>query len=153
MEGESMASRICPPAEELQAFAVGDLPGAAFERIADHVANCEECGALLISLDDYTDELVSELAGLQGPADNDAINVPRELIVAAQSVDVLTMTGSSEISTDAGRRFARLLAEDPCCLLRPVQECVRLSLIAWSVVGRSFPAATQCWVSRQVPLG
>ncbi len=105
-----MAPLICPTLGELKAFVIGDLPNTTFNRIADHIVNCNDCNGILHTLDDYSDQLVSQLAELQDPAGaTTSINVPHELIVAAKSVGVTSSLEDSSISLDAGRRFAKQL--------------------------------------------
>ena len=110
-----MSSPICPTTDDLKSFAIGDLSGEVFERIVEHVADCPDCDASLNTLDDYSDELVSELVGLPSSSLSVAVEIPRELIVAAKTIDVnASQSGSSDISIDPGRRFAKQLTSGPC---------------------------------------
>jgi eukaryotic-like serine/threonine-protein kinase len=54
----------CPDREILFAFSVGNLPEAMQETIADHIAGCEGCVAILAEQEDKADSLV---AGLRQP--------------------------------------------------------------------------------------
>src|SRR5215213_5003560 len=57
----------CPTRDELAAFAAGDLPRAALERVARHAEGCGPCGQALDELDDRPDPL---LDGLRTPAND-----------------------------------------------------------------------------------
>jgi eukaryotic-like serine/threonine-protein kinase len=65
---EVRATGECPDSGELVAFAAGDLPRAAFDRVARHAETCERCGHALDELDESPDPL---LAGLRTPAADD----------------------------------------------------------------------------------
>lgn len=54
----------CPTRDELAAFAAGDLPRAALDRVARHAETCVRCGQVLDELDEPADPL---LAGLRSP--------------------------------------------------------------------------------------
>jgi hypothetical protein len=110
-----MSSTICPSIEELRAFAVGDLSGERFERVVEHVSECDVCGDSLQSLDDYPDELVGQLASLRDPIDQTLTDVPHKLTVSVKSL-VGLRAGSTDISVDAGRRLAKQLINGPCRL-------------------------------------
>ncbi|HEV3118127.1 MAG TPA: protein kinase [Gemmataceae bacterium] len=112
-----MSPPVCPRVDELKAFAVGDLCGAAFDGVAAHVELCRDCEALLQAFDDHADGLVVGLRDLNGPRQQAGIVPPEEVISAARRVAVLPPNGaSSEISIDSGRRYARQLAAGPCRL-------------------------------------
>src|SRR5688500_7956997 len=59
----------CPSRDDLAAFAAGDLPRAALERVARHAEACDHCGQALDALDGTTDPLV---ASLRSPAETDS---------------------------------------------------------------------------------
>ena len=112
-----MASLLCPRVDELKAFALGNLCGAAFEGIAGHVALCHDCEALLQAFDDHADGLVAGLRDLKDPKEEESIVPPAEVVTAARQVAALPPNGaSSEISIDSGRRYARQLAAGDCRL-------------------------------------
>jgi eukaryotic-like serine/threonine-protein kinase len=70
-----MPPEPCPSRDELTAFAAGDLPRTAFERIARHAETCNRCGQTLDQLDGVTDPLVVGLrAGASG--DDSCWDVP-----------------------------------------------------------------------------
>ncbi|MGH7129246.1 MAG: hypothetical protein ACREIV_11810, partial [Planctomycetaceae bacterium] len=74
----------CPTADELRAFAVGDLPRLALDRVAEHLAACTDCDASLRAFDGNSDALVSELRRLELEESKASCPaVPRELIAAA----------------------------------------------------------------------
>ena len=103
----------CPSHDELKAFLVGDLPASRYERIAEHIALCGSCAARLDDWEDDADALVTELAGLSYAGENPAAQVPLRLLQVARSVAGGSSLDSSTFSVDAGRRFAKQLAEGP----------------------------------------
>src|ERR1700730_3206459 len=112
-----MPSLPCPSAEELKAFATGNLAGAEFASIAGHVETCSACESRLEAFDHETDVLVADLRQLQAQGEADALDMPRELLTIARQVAVPPANGtSSEISIDSGRRYARQLASGDCRL-------------------------------------
>jgi serine/threonine protein kinase len=54
-------SESCPSRADLAAFAAGDLPRAALERIARHAETCADCEEALDRLDGTADALMEEL--------------------------------------------------------------------------------------------
>jgi len=133
-----MSTPPCLPPEQLQAFALGQLPDDDIDRIAGHLAECAACDRALQSLDGTTDELVRCLSGLgsetgvrnllceapEGPFRQRVPEpcfapVPKTLLRAARSAGRATNGDSgSEISLDSGRRLARMLEEGACRLGR-----------------------------------
>ncbi len=115
-----MTSSICPKADELKAFAIGDLPEAKLEKIAAHVTDCQRCDSSLQDLDKYADGLVTELKFLKSDrADDQTLNVPQKLLEVAQSLGQQNGDDAhSDLSLDSGHRLARKLAEGPCRLGR-----------------------------------
>src|SRR5260370_7646295 len=112
-----MASLFCPRVDELKAFAVGNIYGAAFDGIAAHVERCHDCEALLQAFDDHADGLVAGLRDLKDSREAECVVPPEELMTAARRMAVLTSNGAtSEISIDSGRRYARQLAAGDCRL-------------------------------------
>jgi eukaryotic-like serine/threonine-protein kinase len=110
-----MAALPCPSADELTAFAVGNLSGTTFARIAGHVEGCGACETLLQSLDQFSDGLVAGLWHLKEPLEHEAGAVPPNLLALAQAA--ASGNGkSSELSIDSGRRFAQQLAKGDCHL-------------------------------------
>ncbi|HEV3444107.1 MAG TPA: protein kinase [Gemmataceae bacterium] len=111
------AHPCCPRVDELKAFAVGNLCGAAFDDIAVHVEQCRDCAASLQAFDDHADGLVAGLRDLKHAGAAESIHPPAELLTIAQQVAVPELNGASaEISIDSGRRFAQQLAAGPCRL-------------------------------------
>jgi tRNA A-37 threonylcarbamoyl transferase component Bud32 len=109
-----MALLACPNADELTAFAVGNLSGTTFARIAGHVEGCGACEAVLQSLDQFSDGLVTGLRHLKEPLDLEGGAVPPDLLARAQAA--ASGNGKPELSIDSGRRFARQLAMGDCHL-------------------------------------
>ena len=105
-------SSPCPSGDDLTAFAVGNLPGETFARIAGHVEDCPACEGLLQSLDHCADGLVSGLRQLKDAETNEASDVPQELLTALHADNGKI----PDISIDTGRRFARQLAAGDCRL-------------------------------------
>jgi len=56
-----MSASTCPADGELRAFHLGDLPGAGFERVAAHVADCAACNAVLERLEAVEDGVLAAL--------------------------------------------------------------------------------------------
>jgi tRNA A-37 threonylcarbamoyl transferase component Bud32 len=112
-----MSSSNCPKADDLKAFAVGNLSEKALAEIAEHVAECGACEGLLQEFDSYADGLVIGLKQLQEPGAKDGADLPQELLLAARRVAAGSSTATAaEISVDSGRRYARQLAEGDCRL-------------------------------------
>src|SRR5262249_31894557 len=115
---ERMNPPRCPSPAELRAFAVGDLGAADIDRIAAHVLDCEPCDCALRSLDEMTDGLLNSLSGLRPDAQFCAL-LPEPLLRVARGAGRSSCGGCRpDVSLDAGRRLARLLAEGPCRLGR-----------------------------------
>jgi hypothetical protein len=72
----------CPSREDLTRFAVGDLDGTAFARVAGHVECCPGCESALRQLDGHTDPLVS---ALRQPVSATSPEVPSALLTAVRS--------------------------------------------------------------------
>ncbi len=109
----------CPSADELQAFAIGDVPEGRLELLAEHVETCRACAASLAGLDHHQDELVSGLARLPGRAPAGDVEVPEELVAVARSARPARAHGPApELTVDPGRRIARCLADGPVRLGR-----------------------------------
>jgi serine/threonine protein kinase len=101
----------CPPSSQLQAFALGDLPGPVYERIAEHLSACDRCAGLLDAWDHHADELVTQLTGLTHPSAQTALEMPEHLLFVARSAGGASGGDNPPLSVDAGRRIARQLAE------------------------------------------
>src|SRR5690349_8173458 len=111
-----MPPPACPPPEELQAFSLGDVEGAAFECIARHLDGCPGCAALLQAFDQTRDELTDRLRGLRDADPATAAPVPDELVAAALQAAAPPGDPARELSLDAGRRYARQLGLGECRL-------------------------------------
>src|SRR5262245_51125689 len=103
-----MSSPVCPSAEELSAFAVGNVSGTTFARIAEHLEGCRACDARLESFDQSPDELVAGLTQLHKATRN--AHVPPEALTIARAAITAANGDALEISIDPGRRYARQLA-------------------------------------------
>jgi tRNA A-37 threonylcarbamoyl transferase component Bud32 len=77
-----MREATCPSLDELKRFAIGDIDGLAFARIADHIEHCPNCEASLRGLEEHTDPLVT---ALRQPVRLECVAVPDALLTAAQS--------------------------------------------------------------------
>jgi serine/threonine protein kinase len=85
MKNQSDGALGCPNPAELTGFATGNLPAAAFERVAGHVERCSACQTELDALGGPADPL---LAGLRQAAAADPLPeeaVPPDLLAAARS--------------------------------------------------------------------
>lgn len=78
-------STRCPAPAELRRFAVGDLPGPAFARLAEHVRQCQGCDAALGQLDAFEDPLVAHLRGARNENPAAGGPVPEPLLRVARS--------------------------------------------------------------------
>jgi serine/threonine protein kinase len=113
-----MISTLCPPVDELKAFAIGDLPQPALERLARHVAECDRCDTSLKEFDSLADPLLTELRCLErsaepGPDAPDSA-LPPELAQLARSAGNASGLPLGDAPLDPGCRLARSLAEGPC---------------------------------------
>ena len=54
----------CPSEAVLRAFGLGDLPSPFFETVAEHVASCPDCEAVLDRLRGTPDRLLARLRRL-----------------------------------------------------------------------------------------
>jgi len=111
-----MTAGTCPAPDDLREFAIGNITDSLFSRIAEHVQSCRDCDAVLQALDEHPDGLISELRQL-GTSEVVSTEVPQRLIEIARSA-FDTHIGSSSISLDPGRRYARDLAAGPVRLGR-----------------------------------
>ncbi|HEV3258586.1 MAG TPA: protein kinase [Gemmataceae bacterium] len=75
----------CPPPSELADFAVGNLPGPTFERLAWHVEQCAACATALEGLDGLADPLLGQLR-LPAAEDATADPLPPKLLAGLCSV-------------------------------------------------------------------
>ena len=108
----------CPEVAVLRGFAVGELAGNQFERVAAHVGNCDQCESRLAEFDDYSDELVGDLRHL--PQNEFSVGeVPTEILEAALSASAGARDStSSNVTLDPGRSFARRVQAGPVQLGR-----------------------------------
>jgi hypothetical protein len=115
----------CPTFQDLEAFAVGDLPGQLLERVAAHVAGCESCESVLQGFDARADELVAGLKLLARRSNHQTdAPVPAKLVEIARTAGRTPADGAPrDVSLDPGRRLARELREGPCRLGRFDLEC------------------------------
>src|SRR5947209_4016512 len=73
----------CPGQSELSRFILGNLPGPALARVAQHATRCPACEAALQALDGLTDPLLCRLR--QGGGES-VDSVPPMLLAAARAV-------------------------------------------------------------------
>jgi serine/threonine protein kinase len=80
-----MPATTCPDTAELSRFVTGELPGAVFARVAEHVSHCADCENTLEALDDVADLLLTQVR--ESARQNvDLEPVPSELLNAARSL-------------------------------------------------------------------
>jgi serine/threonine protein kinase len=75
----------CPDRGELSGFVLGNLPGPAFERLADHVAHCAACESALQAFDDVTDSLLRRLR--QRPELPETPEIPQGVLERLRSLN------------------------------------------------------------------
>lgn len=73
---------VCPAPDLLARFAIGDLSAAEFARIAAHLEHCRGCAAILQTLDDHTDPLVTSL---RKAGEIECGEVPGAILAAARA--------------------------------------------------------------------
>src|SRR5438477_10738965 len=98
-----MSSPCCPQTDELRAFAVGNLAGTAFARIAGHVEACRQCEALLQEFDNSADFLVTGLKHVNEPGAKEHVALPRDLVMSACRAWEAATGTLREIAIDSGR--------------------------------------------------
>jgi serine/threonine protein kinase len=113
-----LSSRSCPGTDELRAFALGDLPGTEFARLADHIQSCTLCESQLSGLDGIQDGLLTSLRTMPSTGQGEFPSVPKELLVLAQQALVGDEVGlhGAQVSLDPGRHYANRLQGGPCQL-------------------------------------
>ncbi|HUG91800.1 MAG TPA: protein kinase [Planctomycetaceae bacterium] len=117
-----MVSTLCPPVDELRAFAVGDLPEPVLDRVARHVAECDRCDASLHEFDGCADPLLTGLRGLDRPGGRTSVlsaeTAPPGLAdLTRRAAALAASTAGSDpgdAALDPGGRIARRLADGPC---------------------------------------
>jgi anti-sigma factor RsiW len=103
----------CPKITLLRRFVIGELVGAKFEQVAEHVTSCEACANAIAGLDDYSDELVTQLKRFDGQ-DSQPADVPEEILAAALTANEnVRDSRSSSVTLDPGRAYARRLGAGP----------------------------------------
>ena len=65
----SRENESCPTQAELRRFALGNLPGAEIDAIAEHLKSCADCETALADFDDADDALISNLKHTQRDID------------------------------------------------------------------------------------
>jgi tRNA A-37 threonylcarbamoyl transferase component Bud32 len=78
-----MSPTHCPAATELSRFALGDLSGADFARLAAHVEQCSTCESALQKWDGAADPLLAQLRGTTPDSSVTANMPPNHLMKAA----------------------------------------------------------------------
>ena len=119
------SSGACPGREEWKAFALGDVAGDRFERLAGHVEVCPRCARRLEELDRHTDALAQGLsrtsaaerpAGERPAAGRPAAGRPVESGVPAPLIEAARRVGTArggEPVIDPGHGIARSLEHGP----------------------------------------
>jgi serine/threonine protein kinase len=77
-----MSPTSCPSRAELSDFALGNLPGTAFQRVARHVEGCAACETALQALDGVSDSLLHQLRQPAVPAEDPP--VPPEILAGVR---------------------------------------------------------------------
>src|SRR5262245_31405366 len=107
----------CPSESQLQAFAVGNVSSASFERLAEHLGVCQGCQATLARFDTYRDTLTAEIVPTRTAA---RAEVPPAVLSGALAA--IAQPDHSrplkEPTIDTGLHYANLLQEGPCRLGR-----------------------------------
>lgn len=113
-----MSPRSCPGTDELRAFALGDLPGTEFARLADHIQSCNYCESLLPTLDGIKDDLLAGLRSMSSKQNSECPPVPTDLITLAQQAlgGGEAQPNGAKVSLDPGRHYANRLQGGPCRL-------------------------------------
>lgn len=109
-----MNASACPSAEELRAFAVGDVSGPTLAGIAGHVVECRACEAALERLDQATDGLVASLTQLRGTPKH--ADCPPEIMTIAREAIAASNGDAVDVVIDPGRRYSRQLSAGTCRL-------------------------------------
>jgi serine/threonine protein kinase len=115
-----MSARPCPDANELEAFAIGNLPPNTFVRLANHILTCNRCEELLTEFDCSRDGLLASLRHLPQSPSTDPPAPPKELLAAVrrQARGSRPNGAHADVALDSGRRYARQLAAGDCRLGR-----------------------------------
>jgi serine/threonine protein kinase len=80
-----MQARNCPGRAELEGFAVGDLPGSEFARLADHIERCPACEVALQALDQHVDPFLDRLRRSAAAGEAEFEPVPADLLTTVRS--------------------------------------------------------------------
>ena len=113
----------CPNEDELSEFAIGNVTDLHFDKIVDHVSECQQCG---IKVDEATrlhkSGLVAELRTLAADDSNSPTknldrdtDIPETLLKLARDA---IHPSSAPVSFDVGKRLANKLEEGNCRLGR-----------------------------------
>ena len=111
----------CPDDDVLRSLSTGTLPSEAVDRIVEHVSECRHCETALERFDADTDPFLQSLQHSQQghAAVACATGVPAGVSASLRQIGVSDERGSSSsVTTDPGRRYARLLAEGPVIIDR-----------------------------------
>src|SRR5919109_4247555 len=87
--GKDKIMSLCPNSDTLKAFAVGNLSGGSFARIAAHLASCRACEATLQAFDDHADGLVTGLAQFNERGQETMSEPPDALLAIARQASPL----------------------------------------------------------------
>jgi serine/threonine protein kinase len=102
-----MGATGCPDRAELEGFAVGNLSGPAFARVAAHAEGCAECDRALQALDQMADPLVSRLRGLSDVGGSTAEPVPPGLMASVRSAVERSGVAAWFSAGGGGRRLGK----------------------------------------------
>ncbi len=109
-----MRASECPSGAQLQAFSIGDLPPAEFDRVSEHVVACDVCLSELDTIGRESDDLLSSLRRVPTCDTEATVSVPAPLMrVARAAYRGRDSSESTDLIVDTGRRIARSLTEGP----------------------------------------
>lgn len=113
MRGGTVAvDRTCPDRELLRDFALGVLAPGPLEALARHLDACRACADRLAELDELSDPLVANLAGLAASVDGDGDPSLERTIDAIVSGGLgIEREGEARVAADAGKDLARRLVD------------------------------------------
>lgn len=116
-----MVVSSCPTEDVLRSFSSGTLDDGSLDAVVDHVSDCPTCETALERFDAETDPFLQSLQ--RGSHDAVAVelaaNIPASVNAALRQIGQPGESGlGSSVTTDPGRRYARLLADGPVMIGR-----------------------------------
>ena len=83
-----MVSRDCPSEEQLEGFAVGEIPRSEIETVANHLKTCARCASEMETLDQRSDQLTVRLRRV-----TDEVQAPQDEEVSRVEQSAMQLTG------------------------------------------------------------